>query len=312
MFDFNLRCCFALLLTTIVWLPCQGQTLAPDFVNDYTVIDLGGPLGVPSNLGGVVFLNNNTLLVGGAANGASGAIYSVGLTRDPIDNYINGFSGPATFFASAPNIDGGLAFGPGGVLFYTGFPNNVIGQIKPGSTAPDKIISLSGNIASSVGTLQFVPTGFAGAGQLKVASYNASQWHTVDLAPDGDGTFNFTAFSSALALTGGPEGIAYVNGANPGFNVDSVLISEYSAGRVGVYEIDANGDPVLGTRRDFLTGLIGAEGAAIDPVTGDFVFSTFGGGNRIVVVTGFTVVPEPNSVSLAAMILLGGVFRRRR
>lgn len=36
-----------------------------------------------------------------------------------------------------------------------------------------------------------------------------------------------------------------------------------------------------------MTGLSGAEGAAIDPLTGDFLFSTFGGGDRVIVVRGF-------------------------
>ena len=89
-------------------------------------------------------------------------------------------------------------------------------------------------------------------------------------------------------------------------------MSEYSAGTVGVYDIDGSGDPILGTRRDFLTGLTGAEGAVIDPITGDFLFSTFGGGNRIVVVTGFQVVPEPTTLSLASLVLLNCLLRRRR
>ena len=44
---------------------------------------------------------------------------------------------------------------------------------------------------------------------------------------------------------------------------------------------------MVATRRDFVTGLDGAEGAFVDPVTGDFLFSTYGGGNRVIVVRGF-------------------------
>ena len=49
------------------------------------------------------------------------------------------------------------------------------------------------------------------------------------------------------------------------------------------------------SRSDFITGLSGAEGAAIDPVTGDFLFSTYGGGNRVIAVRGFrpTRAPRP-------------------
>ena len=32
----------------------------------------------------------------------------------------------------------------------------------------------------------------------------------------------------------------------------------------------------------------------IDPLTGDFLFSTFGGGDRIVRVDGFVAPPQPN------------------
>ena len=45
---------------------------------------------------------------------------------------------------------------------------------------------------------------------------------------------------------------------------------------------------------NFITGLSGAEGAFIDPLTGDFLFSTFGG-NRVILVTGFAV-SEPGTV----------------
>jgi hypothetical protein len=38
-----------------------------------------------------------------------------------------------------------------------------------------------------------------------------------------------------------------------------------------------------------MTGLTGAEGALIDPVTGDFIFSTFGGGDHVIVVRGFSL-----------------------
>ena len=290
----------------------SAQTLAPDFAGDYSIVDLGNPTGVPSNLGGVEFLDDDTLLIGGAANGAAGSIYQIDVTRDATTSVITGFSGPATLYATAPNIDGGLSFGPGGVLFYTGYSQNQLGQIEPGSAAPDRVIDLSPlGVTSSVGALQFVPSGFAGAGQLKVASYNASTWYTLDLAADGNGTYDVTNVSAPLNLSGGPEGIVYISDDNDGFDADSVLVSEYSGGSVGTYEIDANGDPIVSTRRDFITGLTGAEGAVIDPVTGDFLFSTFGGGNRVVLVTGFTI-PEPASAGL--LLTAGGtlLLRRRR
>jgi hypothetical protein len=86
---------------------------------------------------------------------------------------------------------------------------------------------------------------------------------------------------------GGPEGFVYVTPGSPQFPGPSMLVSEFDAGEVAAYEIDANGDPLVATRRTFVDGLTGAEGAMLDPVTGDFLFSTFGGGDRIVAVRGF-------------------------
>jgi hypothetical protein len=57
--------------------------------------------------------------------------------------------------------------------------------------------------------------------------------------------------------------------------------------------VNADGDPIISTRRQFITGLDGAEGALLDPVTGDFLFSTFGGGSRVIVVRGFRAPPPP-------------------
>jgi hypothetical protein len=296
---------------------CGGTSFGASFAGSYTCDDLGGAPGVPSNLGGIAFLDANDILIGGAANGSAGAIYELGVIRDA-GNHIIGFSGSATLYATAPFIDGGLSFGPGNVLFFTGYPVNTIGEIKPGSTSPDKIVSMAGLVASSVGSLAFVPSGFAGAGGFKIASYNGGGWYDGTLNPDGTGTYDITGAALESTPGGGPEGIAYVSGSNPGFAGDSVLLDQYNAGQVEAYSIDSNGDPILATGQDFLDGLTGAEGATIDPETGDFLFSTYGGGNQVDVVSGFSAptqgVPEPASLSIigGAAAALGLLRRRKR
>ena len=159
-------------------------------------------------------------------------------------------------------------------------------------------------VNGSPGGLAFVPANHPGAGQLKIVTWAGGNWYTLGYAPDGTGTFNITSSALELTIAGGPEGIAYIPIGSPLFPGPSVLVSEYSAGMIGVYQTDANGDPVLASRQDFITGLTGAEGAFIDPVTGDFLFSTFGGGNHVIVVRGF-IIPEPATWSL---VTIGGLL----
>ncbi len=298
-------------------------TIDPTFSAFYTATDLGSISGLPTNYGGLTFKagDTNTILIGGAANSSSGLIYEVGVTRGA-GSHITGFTGAPTTMGSVGEYnDGGVTYGPGGVLFTSQWPVNKLGQTKPGSIDEDKIIDLAAlGVAGSHAAINFVPSGFAGAGQMKLASWSGGQWYTAAFSPDGSGTYDITSATFVLSIGGGPEVFVYIDGINPGFGVDSLLVSEYSAGKIAAYGIDSNGDPILASRQDFITGLTGAEGAAIDPVTGDFVFSTFGGGNRLVVVSGFRppsppgngTVPEPMTLLLFGSGLIGMATLRRK
>jgi cysteine-rich repeat protein len=269
-----------------------AQTVAAPYDADYTVVSLGAVPGLPTPNGGLAFLagDPNTLIIGGRANQATGALHTIGVVRDG-DNNITGFSGAATLFADAPYIDGGIAYAPNGVLFASRYPRNEIGQIKPGSATTNKVVALSAlSVDPSLGGLTFVPAGFPGAGQLKIVSYNSQKWYTLTFVPDANGTYDITGGVLETTIAGGPEGFVYVPQGSPQFtDFSSMLVSEYSANQIAVYQIDANGDPLLATRTSFITGLTGAEGAAIDPLTGDFLFSTFQGGNRVIAVRGFGI-----------------------
>ena len=287
----------ALALAVVPAGSASGQTLVAPFTGSYTVHDIGQVPGVPDSLGGLTLKagTNDRLLIGGQANDAAGALYEIGLVRDG-SGHIVGFSGTAARFADAANNDGGVTYGPGGVLFLARWPLNELGQTKPGSAITDKIIPLTPlGIESSLASLQFVPQGQPGAGSLKLASYRGGAWYDADVTADGAGTYDLANVREIpdSRIDGGPEGFVYVTSGSPQFSGPSLLVSEYGVDEVAAYQVDGNGDPVVSTRRPVITGLDGAEGALLDPVTGDFLFSTFGGGSRVVVVRGFRAPPPP-------------------
>lgn len=267
----------------------SAQTILPPFNTNYSYVDLGTINGVQPNFGGLTFKYNdpNTLLICSSANTSSGLLMAVPVTRDA-SNHVNGFGTPVQV-STAPNNDGGLAYGGNNVLFFTQYPINGLGQIKPTSSAPDKLITLTPfGVNSSVGACSFVPSGYPAAGRFKVASYSSGGWYDVVLAPDTLGTYDVVSATAGINVGGGPEGILYPPANSPGLtNYGHVLVNEYGSGNVTLWNIDANGDPLTGTRQVFMSGIAGCEGAALDPLTNDFLFSTYGGNNRVIQVRGF-------------------------
>ena len=267
-----------------------AQTIVAPFDQDYVADSLGSVPGVPNNYGGLTFLPDDpdTLIIGGAANQPSGQLYAIAVVRDD-ENHITGFSGTATAYAPAAYNDGGVTFGPGDVLFTARWPVNELGQLEPGSQTTDKIIALTPlGVPSSLSALAFVPAGFPGAGHLKLVTYSGGFWFDSTVVPDGSGTWDLVGVTQKVQIVGGPEGFVYIPPGSPQFeDFTSILVAEYSAGKIVSYEVDSNGDPVVATRVEFLTGLSGAEGAVVDPLTGDFLFSTFGGSSQVVAVRGF-------------------------
>jgi len=295
-------------------LPSSAQTVQPPFAADYTLSNLGPVPGLPLPYGGLTFLQGDpdTLLIGGDANYSDGEIYAISVVRGA-GNHVVGFSGTARFYCDGAYNDGGLDWGPGNVLFYSRYPTNELGQVVWGSAVTDRVVDLAAvGVSQTPGALLFVPPGHPGAGSLKLCSWPGGDWYDLAYSPDGTGTFNIDASDYQTTISGGPEGFIYIPTGSPGFPSPSMLVSEFSANTVGAYEVDSNGDPLPGTRRDFITGLNGAEGAVIDPLTGDFLFSTWGTGTDVVmVVEGFAPlqpsaepIPTLNEPGIALFVLL--------
>ncbi len=269
-----------LLLTTLLIAPLapttvSAQSVHPPFNTYYNAVDLG-PMPQVHNYGGTCFApgDPNTLLV--SAYG-SGRIAAVALQRDP-QGRIVGF-GATTTRATVGGNDGGLAAGPGGVLFFTWYGANRLGQVLPGSTVADRVDDLGPlGVGTSVGTCAFVPPGRAGAGRFKLATYAGDEWFDVSLAPDGNGTFAIAQLGAPVQIQGGPEGILYPP-ANAPLLGDRVLVCEWDSG-ITSYQVDGNGDPLPATRQFVISGVGANGGGAIDPISGDFLF-TGGGGHLI-------------------------------
>jgi len=137
-------------------------TVDPYYAGSYSATSIGSVPGLPSQYGGLAFLDNDTIVIGGSANASTGRLYTVDVTRGP-GGHVSGFVGTASQFGGPSSLigdynDGGVVFGPGGVLFLARWNVNGIGQVKPGTTADeDKIAAGPAGAVSSVSALNFVP-----------------------------------------------------------------------------------------------------------------------------------------------------------
>ena len=258
----------------------SGQTLDPYFSGQYTLANLGGVPGTPGSLSGLIFdpQNPDFLFVGVNSNLPEGALHRIQVARDATGRIV-GFNGRSVQRSIAPQIDGGLCVAPNGVLFYACYPTNEIGQITPQSVGPLKTSRLGAvGIDDSIGAIRFVPPGFPGAGRMKLVSYTSGQWYDVQTQRDGTnaGTWDFVGSQEVTAstITGGAGSFFYVDRALPRFDRPSILMSEFDFRSVSAFEVNAEGDPIVSTRRPFLRDFLGVQGGTVDPVTGDFLFSS--------------------------------------
>jgi len=274
------------------------NVIAPEFADSYRAYDLGPVPGVPSPLGGCALAHDDpdTMLIVGASETADGGIYSIGVVREPC-GHIVGFDGTATRIADTPYADANLLFTADHLLIYSEWPQFMLSQLPDGAAAPARrtdlrSLGLASDGDQGPGGIGFVPPGLAAEGELRAVTWPVGRWVHVGLAADGD-LFSFTGVTEALVLPNGPGGFAYVPAGSPEFDVQSIILAEWSHNTVAVYEADQAGDPIAGTRRDFFSAFTLPWGAYFEPLTGDYVFLSWGAGveDRVFIVQGF--VPPP-------------------
>ena len=269
--------------------------LAPPFDTLYKVYDLGTVPGVPNPLGGTVIsaTNPNVMLVAGGSETADGAIYSIGVKRDPC-GHIVGWNGTATRVYNTPYVDANLIYMSNDLLLYTEWPQYTLSQIETTATMPAVRTDLRTfgmpPIDSSPGGLGRVPANLAPAGELRLVTWPGGGWYHASATPNG-ALLDITGITQTATLPNQPGGFAYVPAGSPGFTKQSLIVAEWRAStddRVTVYEVDDVGDPVVSTRREFFQMFPRPWGAYFEPVTGDYFFLSWGTGNdRVFVVQGF-------------------------
>jgi hypothetical protein len=204
-------------------------------------------------------------------------------------------------YATAPYVDANLVYASPDLMLYTEWPQFMLSQLVTGSTFPDqrtdlRTFGMPDTDDQGPGGVGFVPPGLAAAGELRLVTWPIGRWYHVALSP-GAPVMTVTGITQTTTVPTEPGGFAYVPAGSPGFTAQSLILAEWrrvdpTQDRVAVFEVDAQGDPIVATRREFFSRFPRPWGAYFEPVTGDYLFLSWGTGqDRIYVVQGF--VPPP-------------------
>ena len=279
--------------------------LAPEFAPFYSMYELGTVPGVPSPLGGAVVKagDPSKLLIAGNSENPLGAIYEIDVVRDPC-GHIVAFSGLARQVAATRYVDANLVYWDSSLLLYTLWPFFGFAQLPPGAAEPAapldlRTLGLSQGADQGPGGLGLVPAGTPGADteRIRMVTWPEGRWLHLEASPGPGGLLTTGALTTTVPLPNNPGGFAYVPPGPPGFPAQSVIVAEWVQGdasrdRVAVYTTDGAADPVVASRKEFFTRFPRPWGAYFEPVTGHYLFLSWGTGtDRVFVVQGF--VPPP-------------------
>jgi hypothetical protein len=271
--------------------------LAAEYAQHYQAFLLGTVPGLPTDghLGGctIAATDDNTLLVVGNSETPAAGLWSIGVVRDNC-GHIVAWNGQAQKIADAPYMDANLPYTDKGVLLYSAWPVNKLGQLMPGATSPSSETDLAiFGVSDSPGGLAFVPSYLPAAGELRAAGWPAGSFYHLDYAVQSPPLLTITGASLATTVTEG-GGFAYVPPGSPGFPKPSLIMAEWQGSAVVSYEVNDQGDPLPATRKPFFTTFPMPWGAYFEPVTGDYLFLTWESvPDRVYIVQGFDKPPPP-------------------
>lgn len=272
-------------------LTCEelGISIAPDFRSQYSCEVVGSVPGVVGGCGGdssgwmgpvLTHPKHQELIWVANYCWAGGAVYELQLARGS-DCRIHGFaSATAEKLFDAPEMSiGGVGLLDQDILFYAGFTARTLHQRKTngsGITLVTELAELSSHPLALLVSATLVPPGMPGAQRLKLMDAEGSWYDLPYTKPDSDLlSVDTVQRRLGLNLEASPLGVAYVEAGNFGFPQPGLLLvhSKVSNQEVLAYDVDSQGDPLLGSRRVFASGLPGApKGAWVDPWSGDFLF----------------------------------------
>jgi hypothetical protein len=131
-------------------------------------------------------------------------------------------------------------------------------------------------------------------GGLRAVTWPDGYWYHLTYTSQPP-NYAITGSMQTVTLPNGPGGFAYVPAGSPKFTQQSIITDEWSAGKVVVYEVDPQGDPIIATRTEFFTQFPSPWGAYFEAATGDFLFLDWGGEalDQVYIVQGFSAPPPP-------------------
>lgn len=235
----------------------------------------------------------NTIYLGIGSITSEGALLEVPLVRNALSKQIVALGTPNKIFdvvdPENSSIDGGLVYVDAGKMLITTWPNGYIGEFHFGDKKAKKWTKVKSlpnwehkpdpsiETTNSPGPLVIVPEGMPGEGAMKICSWNSSGMsflHDLDYSKkNANGNYLFSVSKVVTSINFGPEAMIYLKKGSYGFDKHKLHLADFGKGTVWVYDVDENGNPIVGNRTLFFEGAPYLMGADIDPLTGDIIYS---------------------------------------